>query len=77
MVSKSTKAAEKVNAPLVMVSLGARQRTLPAREYIILDRLIPNLTPLSCHRTVPLNFKIVGYYCTIVSPRADLVFINS
>jgi hypothetical protein len=51
MASKSTKAAENVYAPL----LGQGKGHLPTREYIIMDRLIPILTPLSSHWTVPLS----------------------
>jgi hypothetical protein len=35
--------------------LGQGKGHLPAREDIIMDRLIPILTPLSCRWTVPLK----------------------
>ncbi len=60
IASKSTKAAENVYFPLVMVSIGARQRTLSGKrvQYIIMDRLIPILTPLICRWTVPLTSSL-------------------
>jgi hypothetical protein len=64
--SKSTKATENVYAPLVMVSLGAGKGHLPACEYIIMDRLIPILTPLSCHWTVPLRRLVFMCLCEAI-----------
>jgi hypothetical protein len=35
--------------------LGHGKEHLPAKQFVILDRLIPILTHLSCHWTVPLK----------------------
>ncbi len=51
MASKSTKTAENGYDIQMMVSIGH----VPAREYIIMDRLIPILTPLSYLWTVLLR----------------------
>jgi hypothetical protein len=68
--------AENVYAPLMMVvSLGARERTLAGKRlYIRMDRLIPILTPLSSHWTVPLNNNFKVTYVRIF--RAFLYLIN-
>ncbi len=42
--------------------LGQGKEHLPARQFVILDRLIPILTHLSCHWTVPLNFPQFIYF---------------
>jgi hypothetical protein len=55
VASITTTAAVNVYAPLVMVSLKAGKGHLLAREYIIMDRLIPILTPLSSRWRVPLT----------------------
>ncbi len=54
MASKSTTAAENVYAPLVMVSLWARKRTLAGKRGHHNRSIDTILTPLSSHWTVPL-----------------------
>jgi hypothetical protein len=67
--------AENVYAPLMMVSLGARERTLAGKRlYIRKERLIQILTPLSSHWTVPLNNNFKVTYVRFF--RAFLYLIN-
>ena len=48
--------------------LGQSKGHLPAREDIIMDRLIPILTHLSSHWTVPLTTVVCGQYGLLFSP---------
>ncbi len=48
-VSKCTKDAENVYAPLMMVSIGTRKGHWPASQFIKMDRLIPVSTRLCFH----------------------------
>ncbi len=81
MVLKCTKDAEKFMLLSWWCPLGHGKEHLPAKQFVILDRLIPILTHLSCHWTVPLNtvksifhfvwfwFLIRNYYLWQTCPR--------
>jgi hypothetical protein len=53
-VLKCTKDAEKFMLLSGWCPLGQGKEQLPAKQFVILDRLIPILTHLSCLGTVPL-----------------------
>ncbi len=54
--AKCTKDAEKVYAPLLMVSIWGRKGHFTRRQFIKMNQLIPVSTHLCFRQTVPFNF---------------------
>jgi hypothetical protein len=67
LASKYTKEkdAENVYAPLVMVPIGGRKRTLGVKRVHQMDRLTQILPALCFQKTLPLNKKY-NLFCSLI-----------